>query len=137
MLVSVYRWISALIFSRLEDADKDYTQWRARFTLGTYLAAVCWALPVWMFYPQDYPEYQVLMLMGLAGIAGGAVPVLSYEKKIITVFLIIMLLGIESCLLWIGDKLSYEMAFLSFLYFIFLIKKGGRDFGKSYHELLA
>lgn len=136
MLVSVYRWISALIFSRLEDADKDYTQWRARFTLGTYLAAVCWALPVWMFYPQDYPEYQVLMLMGLAGIAGGAVPVLSYEKKIITVFLIIMLLGIESCLLWIGDKLSYEMAFLSFLYFIFLIK-GGRDFGKSYHELLA
>ena len=50
--------------------------------------------------------------------------------------MLIIMLGVLSRLLWQGEGVSYELAFLCFLYFIFLMK-GGQDIGRSYSELLA
>lgn len=133
--VSLFRWISAAIYRQLNDAEKSSKNWKSRFTIGAYMTAIIWALPVWMFYPLGHPEYQVLMILGMAGIAGGAIATLSYDKHIITAFLTIVLLGIDSRLILSGDELSLQLAILVFLYFIFLIR-GGRDVADSYYELL-
>ena len=135
-LVSLYRWFIAVIFTRQAEDARDYRFWRKHFDTGTYLAASTWSLSMWMFFPQDYPEYQVLMLLGLAGIAGGAVPVLAYDKVLIRNFLLIVLAGIVSQLLFEGSELSLQLTLLTIMYFLFLAK-GGRDFGESFSELLA
>lgn len=134
-LVSLYRWLAAGIYNRLEETEKNQHNWRFRFNIGALLAAITWALPMWIFYPHDYPEYQVVMILALAGIAGGAISILSYDKYIITAFLTLLLIGIEARLILLGDELSLQLAILVFLYFIFLMK-GGRDIAKSYYELL-
>ncbi|MDX2506066.1 MAG: EAL domain-containing protein [Gammaproteobacteria bacterium] len=134
-LVSFYRWLTAKIYCRLNDLEKTRHNWKFRFDIGAYMSAVTWVLPVWLFYPLDYPEYQVLMILALAGIAGGAIAILSYDKHIITAFLTLMLIGIDSRLILLGNELSLQLAVLLFLYFIFLMK-GGRDIAKSYYELL-
>lgn len=135
LLVSFYRWISAFSYIQLNDSERSEFNWRFHFNGGAYLSAIAWVLPMWLFYPVNFPEYQVLVILGLAGIAGGAISILSYDKTLITAFLGILLLGIESRLILLGGELSYQLALLVFLYFAFLIK-GGRDIGDSYQELL-
>ena len=135
-LVSFYRYFSARVYNQLDETEKQQYNWRFRFKIGAYMAAVTWALPMWLFYPVGFPEYQVLMILGLAGIAGGAIAILSYDRRTLTVFLGILLVGTVSRLLMIGDELSYQLATLVTLYFIFLMK-GGSDIGNSYDELLS
>jgi diguanylate cyclase (GGDEF)-like protein/PAS domain S-box-containing protein len=134
-LVSFYRYYSSVVYNRLDESAKQQDNWSFRFKIGAYMAAVTWALPVWLFYPIGYPAYQVLMILGLAGVAGGALAILSYEKSILVGFLGIMLVGVISRLVMLGDELSYQLAVLSTLYFVFLMK-GGKDIGDSYAELL-
>lgn len=132
--VSFYRWLSAFFYIRLDDSEKSLRNWRSHFNLGAYLAAITWILPMWLFYPGQI-EYQVLMIIFLTGVAGGSIAILSFDKRLITIFLCILLVGIDGRLLLSGDVFSYELAAVIFIYFIFLIK-GGRDIGDSYYELL-
>ncbi len=134
-LVSFYRFFSSVVYQRLDDSAKLLENWRFRFKIGAYMSAVTWALPMWLFYPVGYPAYQVMMILGLAGIGGGAIAILSYEKSILVGFLSIMLVGIISRLLFLGGDLSYQLTILVTLYFVFLMK-GGWDIGTSYAELL-
>ncbi len=135
-LVSFYRYFSAQIYIHLDESEKQQYNWRFRFRIGAYMAAVTWALPMWLFYPLGYPAYQVLMVLGLAGIGGGAIAILSYDKKTLNIFLGIMMFGAVSRLLILGDELSLQLAVLVSLYFIFLMK-GGSDIGNSFYELLV
>ena len=135
-LVSFYRYFSARVYTQLNDDEKQLHNWRFRFHIGAYMAAITWALPMWLFYPVGFPEYQVLMILALAGIAGGAIAILSYDKKVLSVFLGVLLMGTVSRLLLMGDEFSYQLAILVSFYFLFLMK-GGIDIGNSYDELLA
>ena len=134
--VSLYRWVTAGIYNNLNDEEKTQYNWKFRFDIGAYMAAITWALPVWIFYPIGYPEYQVMMILVLAGVAGGAISILSYDKKIVTAYLLIVLIGSDIRLIMLGDVLSLELAVLNFIYFMFLLK-GGRDIAKSFYELLV
>jgi diguanylate cyclase (GGDEF)-like protein len=136
LAINAYRSFDTFRYGKLNPAVKALHNWRRRFSISTYLAAITWASSMWLFYPIDYPEYQVLMILGLAGIAGGAVSTLSYDKTIITAYLSILLIGIDSRLLWEGGQFSYELAVLLLLYIAFLMK-GGRDIGNSNYELLV
>ncbi len=60
--------------------------------------------------------------MALAGVSGAALGVLSYDSKLVVHYLGIILVFIESRLLWNGDFFSLEMAVFSFLYFVSLMK---------------
>ncbi len=40
-LVSLYRWISARIYNRLNEREKAKHNWKFRFDIGAYLAAIC------------------------------------------------------------------------------------------------
>jgi len=134
LFASAYRWVTAIIFTRLDEKEQRNPRWHARFQWAAWVIAFFWALPMWTFYPDD-PAYRVLMILALSGIAGGSVAILSYDKRILTVFLLILLFGIESRLLLLGDPLSLQLALLVVIYFLFLIK-GGSDIGKSFMELL-
>ncbi len=134
-LVSAYRWVTALLYFRRNSEQRANPRWRLRFRIAAWVVAGVWALPIWLFYPSQ-PAYQVLMILALAGIAGGSIAILSYDRKVLTFFLVILMLGIESRLLVQGDALSLQLAALVLLYFLFLMK-GGRDIGSSFMELLA
>jgi len=136
LAISLYRWLVASLYARRNAQDRSRHHWRLQYNAGAYLAGLTWAAAMWLFYPVGHPEYQVLMVLALAGVASGAIAVLSYDKSIITIFLCVIMIGIESQLLWEGGQFSYQLAVLILLYFSFLVK-GGRDIGQNFHELIT
>ena len=133
--VSIFRWLTQYFYSGLIPGDHVSKSWKRLFEIGSYAAAVVWGSIMWFLYPVNYPEYQVLMILALAGVAGGAMSVISYDSKIITYYQIILLFFIESRLLWENQSFSIELAVLSLFYFSFLMK-GGFEIGKKYEELI-
>ncbi len=134
-LISLYRWAVYFFYTGLVPGSQVSKRWKLHFSIGAYAAALAWGSIMWLFYPVDYPAYQVLVILGLAGVAGGALAVLSYDSRLIIYYQAILLLFIESRLLWEGQAFSTELAVLSLLYFGFLMK-GGYEIGKNYEELI-
>ena len=134
-LVSIYRWLSHYFYSGLILGSRVSHKWGRLFNSGAYMAAITWGASMWLLYPVHYPEYQVLMILALAGVAGGALAVLSYDSKIIIYYQAILLACIESRLLWENQPFSIELAVLSLFYFGFLMK-GGHEIGRNYEELI-
>jgi len=124
LAIATYRSIFAILYFHSDEAKKSLFKWRLHYIIGAYLAAIAWASSIWLFYPIGHPEYQALMILNLAGIAGGAIASQSYDKSMITGFQGVLFLGIMSRLLWEGGQFSYELAILIFLFFLFLIKGG-------------
>ncbi len=135
LTVSLYRWVVNRVYQGLSEEEQSHKKWNLHFKCGAYAAAVVWGSVVWLFYPVNHPEYQVLIILGLAGVAGGALAVLSYDSKIIIYYQVILLVFIESRLLWENQSFSMEIAVLSLFYFGFLMK-GGLEIGNNYRELI-
>ena len=133
--ISIFRWLTHYFYSTRTTDNKFKRNWSLLFKIGAYAAAVIWGSTMWLLYPLNHPEYQVLLILGLAGVAGGALAVLAYDSKIIIYYQVILLVFIESRLLWENNLFSIELASLSFLYFAFLMK-GGHEIGKNYKELI-
>ncbi len=134
VLVSAYRWAIAFAFHRLPEARRNDIRWFRRFRWAAWVVAVVWVLPMWLLYPSE-PAYQVMMVTALVGIVGGSIAILSYDRTTLTVFLIILMLGVIGRLLVQGDALSLQLAALLLVFFLLMIK-GGRDIGHSFIELL-
>ncbi len=117
-----YRLLGLYFFKKQLGKNTSTERWYKHFKTGAYAAAVLWGASMWLFYPYNYPEYQVLLVLALAGVSGAALGVLSYDSKLVVHYQGIILVFIESRLLWNGDFFSLEMAVFSFLYFVFLMK---------------
>ena len=134
-VISLYRWLTHYFYSGLIRTGKVSKRWGWHFKAGAYAAAFTWGSIMWLLYPVNHPEYHVLMILALAGVAGGALAVLSYDSKLIIYYQAILLAFIESRMLWDQQPFSIELAVLSFFYFSFLMK-GGYEIGKKYEELI-
>ncbi len=136
LLINVARWYSCLLYQRVPENATFNPRWHIQFNVGALLATIVWASIMWLIYPIGHPAYQALTILALAGVVGGALASLPYDKNVITTFQAIIFVSIESRLLWEGDQFSYELAILGFLLFGFLIR-GGREIGKNYYDLLS
>lgn len=134
-VISIYRWLTHYFYSGLITDSKVSNNWNLLFKAGAYAAALTWGSAMWLLYPVNHPEYQVLMILALSGVAGGALAVLSYDSRVIIYYQGILLAFIESRLLWEFNAFSIELSILSFFYFTFLMK-GGYEIGKNYEELV-
>ncbi len=135
-LINLYRLNRAVAYGRLSFQEKQQKNWRRSFNISTILAATIWSSSLWLFYPQDAPIYQAMMILALAGIIGGAITSLAYDRYILTAYILIILLNIEARLILENNSFSYELALLALLYNLFLLKNG-QSFGTKNLELLA
>jgi diguanylate cyclase (GGDEF)-like protein/PAS domain S-box-containing protein len=134
--LSLYRLGTAVVYRRLNYQDKQHHNWRLQFNVGAILVALLWSASLWLFFPQDSPTYQAIMILAMAVISGGAITALAFDRYIATLFLAILLVNTEVRLLLENNLFCYELAALILLYNIFLIRGGG-DIGSKNLELLA
>ncbi len=133
--INGYRLMGYYFFKKLADEKNNIEQGYKHFKAGAYGAALVWGSAMWLFYPQHYPEYQVLLVLAVAGVASAALGVLSYDSKLIVHYQAIIFLFIETRLLWNHAPFSLELAVFSLLYFVFLMRNGF-VIGKNYEELI-
>ncbi|OED42277.1 hypothetical protein AB833_06380 [Chromatiales bacterium (ex Bugula neritina AB1)] len=133
-LVYGARLVDSYLFHHSKTAGQNIRQWQRRFNFGAFNSTCVWASAMWLIYPQD-PAYQVLLILVLGGVAGGALASLPYDKAISNIFQFVILLSVETRLLMEGDKFSLQLAVYSLFVFGFLLSCG-RQVGKNYTDLL-
>lgn len=114
-----------------DDADK----WALRFNVGALTSAIVWAATMWVVFPFEDIPHQLLLILTLGGVAGGALASLPYDRGLNLIFQLIIMLSVEIRLLTLGDPFSLEVALFSLFVFGFLLSCG-KQVGKNYYELL-
>lgn len=137
IVFSVYaiRVFDSYLFYADSSADQRTHHWSSRFYWLAILSSLAWASSIWLMFPENDPAYQVLLVLTIGGVAGGALASLPYDNKLSLVFQLILFLSVELKLLITGTPFSIELALYSLFVFGFLISCGNKV-GTNYVELL-
>lgn len=125
-VVSLLRLIAWLRFRISSPEEQRNSRWLWLPAFYVWANAFLWGISIWLFYPSDYPEYQVMMLLAITGIGGGAMVVLSYHFVVLLVYELLLFGGVVTKLLWLGDGFSLQLMFLVLMYFGFVLRGGYR-----------
>ena len=122
-------------FLNCPNPSDDPWRWGRRFNLGALLASLAWASSMWLVFPADDVPHQILLILTLGGVAGGAIASLPYDRRLNFFFQMIIVLSVEIRLFTEGDSFSYEIALFGLFVFGFLLSCG-KEVGNSYFELI-
>ena len=88
MVSSIYliRVFDSYLFSRDSSAETRTHHWSSRFYWQALLSAAAWASSIWLMFPEGHPAYQVLLVLTIGAVAGGALASLPYDNKLSLVF---------------------------------------------------
>ncbi len=137
IITSVYvlRLLDSWAFLKSHLRSKYPNHWGLRFNLGALLASSAWASSMWLVFPPNDVPHQILLILTLGGVAGGAIASLPYDRLLNFMFQMIIVLSVEVRLLTQGDVFSYEIALFALFVFGFLLSCG-KEVGNNYFELI-
>lgn len=131
----LFRLVDLRAFQRDQNVALHPERWARRFNFGALLASCTWASSMWIIFPVDDIAHQVLLVLTLIGVAGGALASLPYDRRLNLAFQMIIVVSVEARLLTFGNSISYEIALFSLMLFIFQLSCG-KEVGKKYFELI-
>ncbi len=134
-LVYLARVFDSVQFSKDPLAESRTLYWSKRFNRLALLAAMAWGSAIWLMFPTDNPAYQVLLVLTIGAVAGGALASLPYDNRLSLIFQVILFVSVEAKLLTVGTPFSIEVALYSAFVFGFLMICGAKV-GANYIELL-
>ncbi|MFK7856260.1 MAG: putative bifunctional diguanylate cyclase/phosphodiesterase, partial [Granulosicoccus sp.] len=129
------RLIDWYLFLRAPSPEANADHWKLRFNVGALVSSAAWASSMWVVFPTEDIPHQLLLILTLGGVAGGALASLPYDRTLNLAFQLIIMLSVEIRLLTIGDPFSIEVALFSLFVFGFLLSCG-KQVGINYFELL-
>ncbi len=131
LLVSQYHRRQAANPSREDCAPA----WRRRYTIGAALAGICWGLAGSVLFPDQYHLQQTVLAIVLAGMAAGAVPLLSSAPGVYPVYLLPTLLPFA---VWTGLHSLPELRVVGLLTIVFagVLLQASRQICNSLSESL-
>ncbi len=135
LLVSGARALLALSYWRASARERAETHWLRRWSLFTLISGVIWGAAAWMLFPVGSRAYQALLMLGLMGIASGAVVLHAYRPRVTVLFILILFTAAEARLLWEGTSFTRELALFMTLYLMFLLR-AAQVVGRSFDEVL-
>ncbi len=135
MAAYLFRLVDLSAFMRDPNAAENPKKWGRRFNVGALLASSAWASTMWVIFPADDIGHQLLLVLTLIGVAGGAIASLPYDRFVNLSFQLIIVVSVEVRLLTHGDPIFYEIALFSMMIFCFQLSCG-KEVGKKYFELI-
>lgn len=91
LIVTLVRLIIRNSFFNHPFTKENYSFWRTNFLLGAYLGGLCWGLVSLIIFPFASSNEQTLIILVLAGVTAGAVPILAGVLSAAIGFLLISL----------------------------------------------
>ncbi len=138
MTCSVYfcRWLDSRAFARrkADQTGKDISHWHRRFNFGATIASIVWASSIWLLFPADH-GYQVMLVLTLVGVAGGAIASLPYDHRIMCTFQLIIILAALSRLVVAADPFALKFALFNVFIFGFMMSCG-KEVSRNYAQQL-
>jgi signal transduction histidine kinase len=115
-LVALLRWTTAKAYERDASARLRAVRWFRVAFAGAISAGLGWAMLTLAVLPQVHSEYQYLIMLILAGVAAGAMPLMSSELKVYLAYEGLVLLPLIGLLLWRGGSFHNLLALATMLY---------------------
>ncbi|NTV95704.1 MAG: hypothetical protein HGA75_09845 [Thiobacillus sp.] len=103
--IAVARWWQAARYQRDPDAVARSAHWYRVALVGTVAGGLGWAALTLMVFPIVTGEYQYLIILILAGVSAGAVPVMSADLKLYLVYEALTLVPLLAVLLAQGETI--------------------------------
>ena len=96
LLYTIYlaRAFDCRLFKQSQNSQKNVDHWALRFNIGALLSAAAWASSMWLIYPHSDLAHQVLLVLTLGGVAGGALASLPYDTKLSNAFQLLIFLSL-------------------------------------------
>ncbi|UFH60284.1 putative bifunctional diguanylate cyclase/phosphodiesterase [Sulfurovum mangrovi] len=129
----LYPWFFAslgIISNRIYDtyyylkhdcSSKQYTKWYNRFAYKAFFTAFLWGSAPLIFLPYtESPSLYLFTSMLILGLSGGAMNSLSPDRRIATIYLMILLLPLGFYFLFQGTGIGTVSFFLIVLYLVIL-----------------
>lgn len=123
--VSLVRWWLALLHGRDPDATDRVVYWRRVALAGAVATGLGWAALTLSLFPALDPEYRNLIILIMAGVAAGAVPVMSADLGIYLAYAALSLVPLMAVLVWLGGAIHLFYAAATLLYFLTLVRSAG------------
>ncbi len=130
------RWLDSRAFASAhpDSVAQNVGYWHRRFNLGAIVASISWASTIWLLFPEDH-GYQVLLVLTLVGVAGGAIASLPYDHRIMCTFQLIIIFAVQSRLVVAADPFALKFALFNLFIFGFMISCG-KEVSRNYAQQL-
>lgn len=96
----------------------DYEQWCTYFLIGAALAGAAWGAAGSILLPSGSMGHQLVVMIALAGMASGAVPVLASVLHVYYVYLVLLLLPVIA---WLLAQHSTPHLYIAIMVSMFLV----------------
>jgi len=124
--ISILRGFDAFLFYRTDKVNLNYSQFLTRFSIGSTLAAIAWAVLFWNVFSVSSFEYQALVILFYMAIPSFAITTLPYHFGIVLSFLVLLILPIEVKVIKENSDFYTALTFFVPLYFLFLLNTAKR-----------
>ena len=131
----LFRLVDFCAFARNSNVAQNSKKWGRRFNIGALLASCAWASSMWIIFPADDIVHQLLLVMTLIAVAGGALASLPYDRRLNLAFQQIIVVSVLARLLTFGDSISFEVILFVVMFSGFQLSCG-KEVGKKYFELI-
>jgi diguanylate cyclase (GGDEF)-like protein len=123
VVVFILRSLLTKMYKSRPDSKDNFSFWQNIFITGAFLGGVSWGLVGSILFPTVNVDQQIMIILILAGITAGAVPVLAGVVNAAYVFLIAALLPFILHLLYHQLDLLFDVTVSVYLVYLLLLAK--------------
>lgn len=123
IVVTLFRTLLIALYHRQEQPERFRVFWKTSFIVGALIAGITWGLTGSMLFPVVSSFQQTLIILILAGVTAGAVPILSGIVWASIAFLVASLFPLIITLLNFRNDISllFDMTVLAFLMYLIVL----------------
>lgn len=131
--LSAVRWFVALKYHQQTLDQQALPRWHQYFATGVYAAGIVWGFAAVWLYPLQGIGYQVFLTFVLGGMAAGSLTSLSYDRKLATIFLFLLMVPLVIRVLFSQEQLNIAMG-LMLGYFCLMFVLTSNRIGKNIEQ---
>ncbi len=122
VVVALVRGWLAMQRSRDPMVSERVEHWRRVAFIGALSSGLGWALLSTLYFSALETEYQYLICLMLAGVAAGALPVLSADLRLYAGYITLVLAPLLAMLVWVGGPVQLLFAMATLLFILTLVR---------------
>ena len=122
LLLAAGRASAAYAYRRGRDTEAPEKLFPARaYRVMVYATGLLWGAGAWMLFPEHSPLHQVVYMIIMAGLAAGAVPILSPLLRLYYVYSASFLVPVAARLILQGQEIYITLGVITLLFLVVLI----------------
>jgi len=122
LLIIVLRFITLVLYKRLNVPDTNISLWGKLFTIGSSASGVILGVAGVALFPPDNPLHQTICAFVLVGMSAGAVSTLSIGRFNFPLYTSLSLIPLMASCLYEGTQLTYFLALMTLIGYVFALR---------------